>query len=280
MPESTLGTLGTTLRRPADATSLARDLADLAERAAWCTPGSCGATATALIGPDAGLDPDADPDGEQPVAATHPDLSALVSAQLESGEGPIPAALGTGRPAGADDLLYDQRWPRYRATALGVGIRSTATLPFVREGLAVTVTVYGLRPAPLERAAQGATGMLGDLATECLARHRRYRAVLAEVDQLDAALRSRPVVDQACGIVMYVLHCDAEGAFDLLRQVSQRANRKLVEVAEKVVSTRGHGLEREFVRLGRAAGDAPPSPPRQRAAGPGPAREVLERVPG
>ncbi|MES4902725.1 MULTISPECIES: GAF and ANTAR domain-containing protein [unclassified Streptomyces] len=236
-----------------DAPSLDRGLAELAEQAASCTPASCGATATAILDPASG----GSAVEEQPTAATHPDLSALVSVQLASGEGPIPAARATGRPEGADDLLYDPRWPGYRARALDAGVRSSATLPFVSEGLTVTISVYGLRPGPLEEAAQGATRLLGDLATESLARDRRYRAALTEIDQLDTALRSRPVVDQACGIVMYVLGCDADVAFDLLRRTSQRTNRKLAELAETVVRTRGRGIERELLKMGRKATPAP-----------------------
>jgi hypothetical protein len=239
-----------------EATSLGRGLADLAEQAVSCTPASCGATATAVLA----RDPSGGPDDEPTTAATHPDLSALVSVQLRAGEGPILAALDSGRPAGADDLLHDLRWPRFRATALDAGVRSSATLPFECDGLAVTISVYGLRPCPLEKAAQGATELLGDLTTESLAKDRLYRAALAEVDQLDAALRSRPVVDQACGIVMYVLGCDADRAFDLLRRTSQRTNRKVVDLAETVVRTRGRGLERNLIELGRSAPDAPGRP--------------------
>ncbi|RNG38674.1 ANTAR domain-containing response regulator [Streptomyces botrytidirepellens] len=229
-----------------EAPSLGRGLAELAEQAASCTPASCGATATALLPQDA---PVGGADDDRTTAATHPDLSALVSVQMLSGEGPILSALDTGRPAGADDLLHDVRWPQFRARALDAGVRSSATLPFECDGLTVTISVYGLRPGPLEKAAQGTTELLGDLATESLARDRLYRDALAQVDQLDAALRSRPVVDQACGIVMYVLGCDAERAFDLLRRTSQRTNRKLVDLAETVVRTRGRGLERNLIAL-------------------------------
>ncbi|WP_338059909.1 ANTAR domain-containing protein [Streptomyces ossamyceticus] len=73
--------------------------------------------------------------------------------------------------------------------------------------------------------------------------------MLTELDQLGAALRTRPVVDQACGIVMHVLGCDAEAAFAVLRRISQGTNRKLAEVASVVVEKRGRGLERELVSL-------------------------------
>ncbi|WP_448332585.1 ANTAR domain-containing response regulator [Streptomyces sp. DSM 41534] len=242
--------------RQTDAPSLGRGLAELAEQAAAGTPDSCGATATAVLAdaPSGGVA------AERTTAATHPDLSALVAVQLSAGEGPIPMALDTGRPAGADDLLRDDRWPHYRARALDAGVRSSAALPFVRDGLTVAVSVYGLRPGPLGKAAQGATELLGDLATESMARDRLYRAALVQVDQLDTALRTRPVVDQACGIVMYVLGCDPDQAFDLLRRLSQRTNRKLAELAGTVVRTRGRGLEENLIAFGRSAAPGPGRP--------------------
>ncbi|QKV91867.1 ANTAR domain-containing protein [Streptomyces sp. NA02950] len=239
--------------RPAcqtDAPFLGRGLADLAGQALAQNPTACGAAATAAAAPDGCGSADSGPT----TAATHPDLSPLVSVQLSTGEGPIPEAQDGGCPVGADDLLRDTRWPRFRAYALDAGIRSTATLPFECDGLKVTVSLYGLRPGPLEEAARGTTELLGDLATESLARDRLYRDALAQVDQLDAALRSRPVVDQACGIVMHVLGCGPDQAFDLLRRTSQRTNRKLTELAGTVVRTRGRGLEKDLIALGRSAG--------------------------
>ncbi|UNO39223.1 ANTAR domain-containing protein [Streptomyces sp. MST-110588] len=220
--------------------SSARSLAHLAEQAAWCTPESCGAAATVIT--DRGA-------ADVPTAVTHPDLSALVSVQWESGEGPIPAALDTGRATAADDLLHENRWPAYRARALEAGVRSSATLPYHRDGIALTITVYGFRPGLTVEKGCTATDVLGELAATALARERRYREALVEVDQLDTALRTRPVVDQACGILMYVLGCDADTAFNALRRLSQRTNRKLSDLAAALVRTRGHGLEPELRTL-------------------------------
>ncbi|MGW7514050.1 ANTAR domain-containing response regulator [Streptomyces sp. NPDC054796] len=228
-------------------TSQGRSLAHLAEEAARCTPDCCAAAVTASYTPgaDAGAAPDV------PLAVTHPDLSGLVGLQLESGEGPIPEALSGGEPVSADDLLHETRWPAYRAKALDAGLRSSATLPYRREGLALTITVFSFRPYRLADAVTGSAALLADLATTVLVRDRRYREALAEVEQLDSALRSRPVVDQACGIVMVVVGCAADEAFALLRRMSQRTNRKLYDLAEALVSTRGRGAEEELRRMSR-----------------------------
>lgn len=274
--------------RPPGEVSLGRSLAHLAERAARFSPDCCGATATLTEAPapvSAASGPDSDPDsgtrevpgvrgipgvigvpgipgtvrewegsvasGELPVAVTHPDLVGLVAAQRESGEGPIPTALDTGRPAGDGDFLRSARWPEYRARALDAGLRSSTTLPYLRDGLFLTLTVCSFRPYRLDDAVRAGTALLGDLAASVLVRDVRYRAALEEVGQLDTALRSRPVVDRACGIVMALTGCTSDEAFTLLRRLSQRTNRKLHDLAEGIVRTRGRGLETQLRQLGR-----------------------------
>lgn len=218
-----------------------RSLANLAERATRWTPGCCAAVVTATDSTGAALT--AAPDG--PVAVTHPDLTALTAIQWSSGDGPVPEAVATGSMAGADDLLREKRWPEYRAQALDLGLRATATVPYRRDGLVLTITVCSFRPSPLSAAVRRSTADLGELVTAVLVRDRRYRDALAEVEQLHTALRSRPVVDQACGIVMAVTECDADEAFTLLRKVSQRTNRKLYDLAEGLVAGRGRRAEIE-----------------------------------
>ncbi|MEV0636683.1 GAF and ANTAR domain-containing protein [Streptomyces sp. NPDC050619] len=215
-----------------------RRLSDLVEQAVRCTDGCCGASG--MVSGDG---------GEPPAAVTHPDLAALVAVQLRSGDGPIPAALERGEPVDSADLLREERWPEYRALALDSGVRSSVTIPFRRSALTVALSLYSFRPGALQDAPHGPARALGDLATTCFVRDRSYRAALTELDQLGTALRSRPVVDQACGIVMHVLGCDADAAFGVLRRISQGTNRKLTEVAAAVVGRRGRGLERELASL-------------------------------
>jgi ANTAR domain len=236
MPETEhLGHVGT---ESPESTLPGRRLSELAEQAARCTSECCGASSTVSEG---GI--------ERPAAATHPDLAGLVSVQLRSGDGPIPAALERGEPVDTVDLLREERWPQYRAAALDAGVRSSVTIPFRRSGLTVTLSLDSFRPGTLRHAPHGPARALGDLAATCLVRDRSYRAALIELDQLGAALRSRPVVDQACGIVMHVLGCDADAAFAVLRRISQGTNRKLTDVAGAVVDKRGRGLEKELVSL-------------------------------
>ncbi|MCX5052730.1 MULTISPECIES: ANTAR domain-containing response regulator [unclassified Streptomyces] len=223
---------------PAEPALVGRRLSELVEEAVRCTVDCCGASGLVAEG-----------GSERPAAVSHPDLAPLVAVQLQSGDGPIPAALEHGEPARSPDLLREDRWPDYRALALDSGVRSSVTLPFRRAGLAVTLSLYSFRPGALEDAPHGAVRALGDLAMTCIVRDRSYRAALTELDQLGTALRSRPLIDQACGIVMHVLGCDADDAFGVLRRISQVSNRKLSDVASAVVERRGRGLERDLAAL-------------------------------
>ncbi|MER7107708.1 ANTAR domain-containing response regulator [Streptomyces sp. NPDC000229] len=220
--------------------STVRRLQQLAEQCVRSVPACCGAVATLS---------DGDGGAERRTSATHPDLTALVAVQLDSGDGPIRTALDSGEPVDAADLLTEERWPDYRAVALGSGVRASVTLPFHRAGMDITLNLYGFRPGSLGHAAHGCVAVLGEEITAGLARDRRYRAALTEVGQLATALRSRPVIDQAGGIVMYVLGCDADEAYGVLRRFSQLTNRKLADVAAGIVRTRGRGLEKELARL-------------------------------
>ncbi|MFI1358589.1 ANTAR domain-containing response regulator [Streptomyces sp. NPDC020898] len=238
--------LGYWTRESTESTVPGRRLSELVEQAVRCTADCCGASSM-VVETGTAAEPEAGP--ERSAAVTHPDIAGLVAVQLRAGDGPIPAALERGAPVDSADLLSERRWPAYRAVALDSGVRSSVTLPFRRSGLTVTLSLYSFRPGTLEDAPHGPVRALGDLAATCLVRDRSYRAALTELEQLGTALRTRPVVDQACGIVMHVLGCDADDAFAVLRRISQGTNRKLAEVAARIVARRGRGLERELVSL-------------------------------
>ena len=63
-------------------------------------------------------------------------------------------------------------------------------------------------------------------------------ACQAEKEQLAAAVESRDVIGMAKGLLMASSGCSPDGAFDLLRNASQRENVKLVEVARRIVRSR------------------------------------------
>lgn len=207
-----------------------RRLAGMAELIPRCVPECCGATATLLT------------EDERVEVASHPDLATLAEIELTTGEGTIPQAVSSGESARVGDVLAQGDWPHYRAAALAAGVRSSATLPFRRPGMLLTLTGYSFRPDGLTGNVQRPVRLLGELLASVVAADQRRERALVAVAQMDAALRSRPLVDQACGILMHAIGCDAAAAFETLRRISQQRNTKLVDVAGAVVRTRGRGL--------------------------------------
>jgi AmiR/NasT family two-component response regulator len=61
------------------------------------------------------------------------------------------------------------------------------------------------------------------------------RTCQAQLDDLRAALRTRPVIDQAKGILMARHGCTPGRAFEMLAEASQRQNRKLRDIAAAIV---------------------------------------------
>ena len=68
-------------------------------------------------------------------------------------------------------------------------------------------------------------------------RHTDLTACQQEVDDLRAALRTRPTIEQAKGILMARHGCSPEQAFEMLKEASQRSNRKLHAVAQGIVDS-------------------------------------------
>lgn len=97
----------------------------------------------------------------------------------------------------------------------------------------------GLNPdAPLRRAAHPVDGEPEWPGASAVARERaeQLRELRTEVEQLKQAMASRPVIDQARGVLMAVHACTSEQAWDILRETSQRSNIKLRDVAAAVTA--------------------------------------------
>lgn len=187
--------------------------------------------------------------GEAHGAATHPDLAVLAALQEETGEGPCAEATRSLRTVAAPDLVTEARWPGFRVAALERGLRSCAAVPVTAEGVTATVTLYAFRPWRLAAAdAEVVRGSAARVVAELLC-DGACAGAEAEAEQLRTAMVSRAVIDQARGIVMHMLDCDAQDAFGVLRVLSQRTNRKLNAVAAQLVRGRGRDGVRELRRL-------------------------------
>ena len=163
------------------------------------------------------------------------------SGQYQSGKGPCLDAWRDHRVVRIDDMDdAAATYPEFAQKALAHGVHSTLSLPMVAGGNGVgALNLYA-------RVRQGFTeddeviGVeLAAVAATLLANAAAYWGASQLSDQLGEAMKSRAVIEQAKGILMAQSpSLDADGAFDVLRQASQRENVKLREIAQRIVERR------------------------------------------
>jgi hypothetical protein len=176
-------------------------------------------------------------------AASHPGLSGLVDVQEAAGHGPTLEAVAGAGPVRCPDTLADDKWPDFSREALHGGIRCWLTVARRTGTAALSLLVLGARPRPIaDDQATMATSLLaiGEAVLGSISEISEARAAVGQM--LDAA-QARTVVDQAKGILMQALSCDADEALARMRELSQRHNVKVTEVARRVIETRGPALD-------------------------------------
>jgi hypothetical protein len=177
--------------------------------------------------------------GRRVVAATEPAAAVLERSQQELGEGPMVEA-----SAGAlviECAPFDARWPGVVTALDRRAITTVWAMPLESVRVAsgdrsrATVTIYGRGEAPPEEVARTAMASLATLTGSLIAVIDERDRYADEARHLHTALASRDVIGQAKGRLMSELGVDADEAFTLLRQESQRSNRKLTAVARQIV---------------------------------------------
>jgi transcriptional regulator with GAF, ATPase, and Fis domain len=171
------------------------------------------------------------------VAASTEQIRLLELLQLQTDLGPCPECFHTGRPIAVGDLsAAASRWPRFAAEARQSGFASVYALPMrLRTDIIGALNLFGTQPDALDEDTIRLGQALADVATIGLlqARTIRHRETLAE--QLQTALNSRIVIEQAKGVIAERRQLDMDQAFTLLRGAARASNRRLSELARTVV---------------------------------------------
>ncbi|GAB2741880.1 hypothetical protein GCM10027174_14230 [Salinifilum aidingensis] len=159
----------------------------------------------------------------------------LENTQYAAEDGPILEAMREHHPVLVSSTATERRWGEYPRHAREAGIGSSLTLPMLAGDKPLgAITLYSSRPRafPEHHVLGTLVANLAATGLWCLLRHADKQRM---EEQLQQALTSREVVDQAKGIIMAQRGCDAREAFSLLRRTSQDNNIKLRDVARKVV---------------------------------------------
>jgi transcriptional regulator with GAF, ATPase, and Fis domain len=189
----------------------------------------------------------ADPRGQLRVAAASSEEAGLLELfQLQKDQGPCLDCFRTGRAVTATDLAgLAQRWPRFAEAAIQAGFATVEALPMrLRDQVIGALNMFRAAPGGLDPADLRIAQALADVATIGLLHERNVRRRDTVAEQLQAALNSRVVIEQAKGKLAERLGIDMDRAFAMLRDYARASNQHLTDVA------------RDFVTAGTA--DFPP----------------------
>jgi len=171
------------------------------------------------------------------VASSDERAERIDQAQYDSGRGPCLETLDTGAVRDVPDLAGETRWPEYRERALELGVHSSLSIPLTSgERHLGGLNLYGSRPGNFAGVVRQHAEIFAVQAATALLLVLRSADQAEQSVQLEQALSSRTVIDQAIGILMAQQQCTAEEAFALLRAHSQNNNRKLRDVAADLIT--------------------------------------------
>lgn len=160
--------------------------------------------------------------------------------EVQSQEGPCLDAFRTGEAVAAPRLgPGDGRWPSFSAQANAAGFHSAHALPMRLRGSKIgALTLLHADAGPMRPTDVAAAQALADVATIAILQHRAALESQAVHDQLNHALNSRVLIEQAKGVVAERMGLSTEQAFGRLRLYARSHNLLLRDVASDVIGGR------------------------------------------
>lgn len=178
------------------------------------------------------------PDGDLRVMASSSEaMRVLELFEIQSHEGPCLDCYRTGQPVLNQDLTTaNGRWPRFAPEALAAGFRAVHALPMRLRGSVIgALNLFHVTPGEVPPDDVDAAQALADVATIAILQHRASLEAQVLNEQLNHALNSRIVIEQAKGMVAEREGVNMEQAFSRLRHHARNRNLRLVDVSNDVI---------------------------------------------
>jgi GAF domain-containing protein len=178
--------------------------------------------------------------------------------QLSAGSGPCIECFTSRSPVAIADIRETtDRWPDFSATALRQGFHSVTAVPLKLRGQIIgTMNLFAHAVGTLTTRDGAIAQALADVATIGILQERAIRETTIVTEQLQRALDSRILIEQAKGVLSEIGSMDMEEAFRALRSYARNNNLSLRKVAEQVVD---RTLDVLTAPLARRADSAPKS---------------------
>jgi GAF domain-containing protein len=172
----------------------------------------------------------------QIVASSSEAMRLLEVFQLQSDEGPCIDCFRSGRPVVNVELsTIDGRWPSFTPLALSRGFASVHCLPMRLRGRTIgALNLFRSESGSLEDGDVLVAQGLADVATIAILQHQAALSAATLNDQLNAALHSRVMIEQAKGKIAEASHVDMDVAFERLRHHARNHNLGLSDLARSV----------------------------------------------
>lgn len=171
------------------------------------------------------------------VTASDDTLRHIEALQIELGEGPCLQAYLTGEQVIVTDLAMSKVFPRFGPRALEIGLKAVHSFPMRFEDERIgALNLYRGQPGPFDAQDQIAGQVLADVATTFILNAQATEQSSRLIQQLQTALQTRIVIEQAKGKLSERWETDVTDAFHRLRRYTRERGLKLHEVAERVVT--------------------------------------------
>ena len=175
-------------------------------------------------------------------AFTSPVAAMLDERQYESGFGPCMDAAQSGETVRVDLGAAEDVYPAFAGVARRQGVRAAASVGMpVPQRVVGALNLYSTSRESIDEDTLAQARTFASYAAVALANASLYGSTARLASQLQEAMRSRAVIEQAKGILMARLSVDAETAFAHLSKSSQHANTKLRDMAADVVARAQRG---------------------------------------
>jgi GAF domain-containing protein len=174
------------------------------------------------------------------MAATDENVRSLELYQLQNSDGPCLDAFRLGEPVVNADLSHaGDRWPQFASRAIEAGYQSVHAFPMrLRDQVIGAMGLFGSEDHRFDPDEVRVVQALADIATIGLLQQRSITHAEDLTEQLQVALNSRIVIEQAKGAYAELHDISVEEAFRRLRQEARRSRRKLTEVCAEMLERR------------------------------------------
>jgi GAF domain-containing protein len=176
--------------------------------------------------------------GLRVLASTSEDSRLLELFQLQAERGPCLECITTGAPVLVPDLAASgERWPEFAMEAARRGFASVHAVPMrLRQEVLGALNLFHASPGPLPKEDLRAAQALADVATIGILQQRTIARGEVVAEQLQTALNSRVVIEQAKGVIAASGKIDMDSAYRHLRGYARNHNLRLTETARSVAT--------------------------------------------